>query len=146
MRVSTKGRYGLRMMVELASLYGQGPVLVETIAKAQGISGKYLHVIVGGLKASGLVRAIRGPSGGYELTRPPSEISALDVVSALEGRTCPVDCVERTDACPRSAQCAARDLWCEVGGAIDGVLGRLSLEELARRQKAKENAAAMYHI
>ncbi|MEN6368167.1 MAG: RrF2 family transcriptional regulator [Thermotogota bacterium] len=134
MRMSTRGRYGLRVMMELASQFGRGPVQVEGIAKSQAISGKYIHVLVTGLKSSGLVRAVRGPGGGYELTRDPSTITALDVVSALEGRTAPVPCVADAPACPRSDHCAARDVWCEVAAAIDRVLSGLTLSELALRQ------------
>jgi Rrf2 family protein len=89
MKVSTRGRYGLRVMIELAAQYGNGPVLVDGIAKNQEISGKYIHVIVSGLRSAGLVRSVRGPNGGYELTRSPSRITALDVISALEGKSAP---------------------------------------------------------
>ena len=71
MRVSTKGRYGLRIMVELALRHGSGPVLVTTIAQNQDLPGKYIHVLVGGLKAAGLITAVRGPNGGLELARIP---------------------------------------------------------------------------
>ena len=141
MKMSTRGRYGLRVMMELAKSYGEGPVLVDEIARAQGISGKYLHVLMGGLRSSGLILAARGRSGGYALAKKPSAITLLDVVSAMEGRTAPVDCVADRKVCPRSRRCAARDVWCDVATAIDGVLSSLTLEQFAARQKAKRRGA-----
>ncbi len=146
MKMSTKGRYGLRVMVELACHFGRGPVLVEDIAKNQEISGKYIHVLAAGLKSAGLVYAVRGPNGGYELTRSPANITALDVVSALEGKSTPVQCVADPSYCARSARCAAHDLWCEVAAAVDSVLSNLTLEQLAMRQRAKQEAPLTYHI
>ena len=146
MKMSTKGRYGLRVMIELASHFGRGPMLVDAIAKSQGISSKYIHVLVTGLKSAGLVRAVRGPNGGYELTRSPSRITALEVVSTLEGRSAPVECVENDSSCPRAGRCAARDVWCEVASAVDGVLASLTLDQLATKQQAKQEEPATYQI
>jgi Rrf2 family cysteine metabolism transcriptional repressor len=144
MKMSTKGRYGLRVMIELASNYGNGPMLVDEIAKNQNISGKYIHVLANALRTAGLVRAVRGPSGGYEMTENPAEITALDVVSALEGKTAPVDCVANASCCPRAGQCAARDVWCDLAGAIDDVLSRITLEKLVSQQRMKQNDNAPY--
>jgi Rrf2 family protein len=105
--MSTKGRYGLRLMMELASGYGRGPMLAEAIAKNQAISGKYIHLLANGLRTAGLLRAIRGPSGGYELARAPSAITALDVIAALEGPNAPLECVEDASSCDRANACAA---------------------------------------
>jgi Rrf2 family protein len=146
MKMSTKGRYGLRVMMELASHFGQGPLLVADIAKNQSISGKYIHVLVANLKSAGLVRAVRGPSGGYELSRNPSKITALEVISALEGRSAPVECVVDATSCPRSDLCAVRDVWCEVASAMDGVLGSLTLAQLASKQRNKQNESVTYNI
>ena len=137
MRMSTRGRYGLRVMMELASHFGRGPMPVDAIAQNQEISGNYIHVLIPGLKSAGLVRAVRGPSGGYELTRDPSSVTALDVISALEGKTAPVECVADSSSCPRASRCAARDMWCEVASAVDGVLSDLTLAQLAMKQRAK---------
>lgn len=137
MKMSTKGRYGLRVMMELAESYGKGPMLVDAIAKKQNISSKYIHLLANALRSAGLVRAVRGPNGGYELARPPEAITALDVVSALEGKSAPVDCVLDVSFCPRSANCAARDVWCEVASAVDGILGGMTLAHLSARQRTK---------
>ncbi len=131
MKMSTKGRYGLRLMVSLAMHYGDGPVRVDTVAAEQGISANYIHVLMGGLKAAGLVRAIRGPNGGYELTRKPAEITALDVVTVLEGDTMPVECVVQPGLCPRAATCPTREVWCQVTASVNGILQGLTLEALA---------------
>jgi Rrf2 family transcriptional regulator, cysteine metabolism repressor len=146
MKISTRGRYGLRVMMELAGHYGQGPLAVDSIAASQGISGKYIHVLVTGLRSSGLVRTVRGPSGGYELTRKPSAITALDVVSALEGSSAQVDCVVHATSCPRAGRCAARDVWCEVASAVDGVLSGYTLDQLCANQQAKDVEPSSYSI
>lgn len=142
MRMSTRGRYGLRVMMELAAHYGRGPVPVETIARNQEISGKYIHTLALGLKSAGLVRAVRGPSGGYELARDPSTITALEAVSALEGQLAPVECVADSSVCPRAPRCAAHDLWRSVKSAVDGVLSGLTLKDLAMEARSKQGKAS----
>ncbi len=137
MKMSTKGRYGLRVMVELAVQFGAGPVLVDEIAKRQGISAKYIRVLIAGLKTAGLLKAVRGPHGGYELTRAPAGITVLEVVTALEGSLAPVDCVADASHCNRAGCCATRDVWCDVAMAIERTLAGVTLEQLAMRQKAK---------
>jgi Rrf2 family cysteine metabolism transcriptional repressor len=146
MRMSTKGRYGLRLMMELASGYGRGPMLADAIAKNQTISSKYIHLLANGLRAAGLLRAVRGPSGGYELARAPSAITALEVIEALEGPNAPLECVEDATSCDRASGCAARDLWCDVAIAMDKVLSGITLEQLVARQRAKLNTCANYEI
>ena len=138
MKLSTKGRYGLRVMIELAVRAGLGPVPEEAIARQQALSGKYIHVLVAGLRSAGLVRTSRGPSGGYELARPPGEITALDVVEALEGPLAPVECIHSAASCPRIERCASREVWCEVSQAIRRVLGAWTLDRLAARQRDRE--------
>jgi Rrf2 family cysteine metabolism transcriptional repressor len=148
MKLSTRGRYGLRVMIELATRYGQGPVLVDAIAADQQIAASYIHVLMGALKSTGLVRSVRGRHGGYELARGPGSISALDVVQALEGVCAPVDCAVDDSTCPRSGGCVTREVWCELATAIEGVLGRHTLTSLAERQAQKAGApqAGLYSI
>lgn len=140
MRVSTKGRYGLRVMIELARHFDSGPVPVEIIAANQEISSKYIHVLVKGLRLAGLLRASRGRGGGYELARKPSSITALDIITALEGVCTPVHCVCRSDSCPRNASCRARGLWQDLARSIDDVLSRYTLEQLASADSPTGNA------
>ena len=146
MMVSTKGRYGLRLMIELASRFGQGPVLVGTIAENQGISASYIHILLARLKAAGLVRAFRGPTGGYELTREPTKIAVLDIVHALEGNSWPVACVAKQEWCARSGMCAAQDVWRELAVAMQKVLSDNTLEQLVIRQNRKTKDAATFEI
>jgi len=130
MKMSTKGRYGLRLMVCLAARYGQGPIGVEVIADEQAISPKYIHVLMGSLKTAGLIRSHRGRDGGYELARKPDAITAFEVVSALEGRTLPADCVAEPGICSRVSICPTRQVWCQMANAIDAVLKGITLENL----------------
>ena len=146
MKMSTRGRYGLRVMIELASRFGRGPVGVAAIAGNQGISGNYIHVLMAGLKSAGLVRAVRGPGGGYELARDPAGITALDIVSALEGESAPVECVVDDAFCPRVGRCAARGVWSSVASAMDGALSKLTLLDLARKELAARKETLTYHI
>ncbi|NMC72141.1 MAG: Rrf2 family transcriptional regulator [Myxococcales bacterium] len=146
MKMSTRGRYGLRVMMELANRWGRGPTPADVIAENQGISGKYIHVLVMGLRAAGLVRTARGPSGGYELAREPSSVTAKDVVAALEGRNAPVECVADAAACPRASRCAARKLWRDVATAVDDTLSGITLAQLAARQRGMAEGQPDYVI
>lgn len=139
MKMSTKGRYGLRVMLELALNYRQGPVLVDAIALNQGISGKYIHVLVGGLKSAGLIKAVRGPNGGYELARDPATMTILEIIQAMEGDLAPLDCVRDASSCSRVDSCASREIWCEVADAISKVLANHTLAELSHRQQGKDH-------
>lgn len=136
MKMSTKGRYGLRVMLELALNYKQGPVLVDAIALNQDLSGKYIHVLVGGLKTAGLIKAVRGPNGGYELARDPATITALEIIQAMEGDLAPLECVRNAPCCTRVNSCASRELWCEVASAMAQVLAGHTLAGLAQRQQS----------
>jgi len=138
MNISTKGRYGLRVMVELAKQFGKGPAMVDIIAQNQGISKKYIHQLIIRLKSAGLVRSVRGPKGGYELAKNPDSISALDVVEVMEGKITPVECVSDSSVCSRSGACVTRPIWCEVSSAIGGVLGGVNLKQLAAKQHAEQ--------
>lgn len=131
MKVSTKGRYGLRVMMELALQYGRGTVLVGDLAQAQNLPPKYLHVLLGNLRASGLVRAIRGPNGGYELARDPARITALEVVEAMEGK---VELASGGEE-GRPGPCATQELWEATTQAMTDVLGASTLATLADRHR-----------
>lgn len=134
MRISTKGRYGLRAMFELARSFGEGPLLMSTIAERQGLSRKHLHALLTSLKSAGLVRGIRGPGGGFVLTKVPSEIRLSEVLYALEGPLALVHCVPDRRACDRVNRCAARKVWQKLSGAIEEVLDGVTLEDLVSPQ------------
>ncbi len=138
MKLSTRGRYGTRLLLELASHNDGKPVLLKDIAKNQEISLPYLEHIVAPLVAAGIVKSTRGVHGGVWLAQPPQDIKIGDVVRLLDGPTAPVDCVVDPDTCHRSPTCAARDLWCELRDTIDNVLDAVTLEDLVKRQAKKD--------
>lgn len=142
MKGSAKGRYGLQLMVELALQFGRGPILVDTIAERQGLPPKFLRVLLGNLKTTGLVKVQRGPSGGCELARHPSHITALQVLEALEGRfggpTLPPNATHGARA--------VRELWTRSIEAARAVLGTATLADLAARQQALEVDSHGYSI
>ncbi|NMB77089.1 MAG: Rrf2 family transcriptional regulator [Myxococcales bacterium] len=135
MTPSTKVRYGLRILIELAVRYGSGPVQAETVAQAQGISAKYIRVLVGHLKNANLVRVSRGPHGGFQLARPPESITALDALKALDGPVFSPPCAQTAIHCLRAGSCAAQALWNEAFAAATSVFSSHTLDELARRER-----------
>jgi len=147
MKVSTRGRYGTRLMLDLALHQGNEPVLLRDISQRQDIPLAYLKHIVSPLIAGGLIRSSRGVKGGILLTRAPGQIKMDEVIRFLEGPIAAVECVDHPETCHRSGYCAARDIWTEIGEAIDGVLESITLQDLADRQKAKSpDRADMYCI
>ena len=139
MKISTKGRYGLRTLMDIAVHQVHGPVNLNDIAERQGISAKYLWQIVNLLKTAGFVRGTRGPKGGYVLLLNPSEISLLDVIQTLEGPISLVECVDDPAFCTRMASCVAHSVWEEVSQAIRGALRKITLAEILRRHAGAEN-------
>lgn len=136
LKLSTKSRYALRAMLELALREGRGAVQVREISKAQHISAKYLEQLLIPLHHAGLVLTERGPGGGYRLSRPAAAITALEVVEAVQGPLHLLECLARPHACDRSGTCAAQGLWAEVEAAISETLGRRTLDELRAQQRA----------
>jgi Rrf2 family protein len=141
MNLSTKGRYGVRFMLDLALNSQDHPVLLKDIAQRQEISEKYLWHLVDLLKNAGLVNSLRGVHGGYLLARPPEEISLRDIVSVLEGDLCLVGCVNNPAVCNRAGMCVMRDVWKETNDVIYNTLESVSLKNLVERQKDKIGAA-----
>lgn len=146
MKMSTKGRYGVRLMIDLALHSGEGPVLLKDIARRQGISEKYLWNLINPLKTVGLVRSIRGAHGGYRLAKEPAEISLKDIMRVLEGSLCLVDCVEDPSSCKRSPTCITRDVWCEASQGFLKTLETMTLEKMVDRHRVKAAGAAEYCI
>jgi len=133
MKLSTRGRYALRAMLDISLRAGEGPVLFRDISKRQDISDLYLAQLRSRLKTAGLVRSIRGPKGGFLLTKPPSQIRFIEIVEAMEGSSAPVECVEDAAVCSRGGVCPARTVWLEIKKAIDQVLESTTLYDLAVR-------------
>ncbi len=138
MKLSTRTRYGVRMMLALARHYGQGSVYLKDIAKIEEISEKYLSQIIIPLRGVGLVHSVRGAYGGYSLAKAPSEITLKDIVDVLEG-DCLVDCVRDPGVCPRTLSCASRDVWDLLGGKISELLASVTMEKLLQMDEEKAN-------
>jgi Rrf2 family protein len=137
MKLSTKGRYSVRFMIDLALHYGEGPILLKDIAERQKISDKYLWQLIPPLKNVGLVTSFRGAHGGYTLAKSPENITLNDIVTTVEGPLHLVDCVNDPSLCDRAETCVSRDLWDEVAQKISDVLESYTLDELARKQREK---------
>lgn len=148
MKISTKGRYGLRALIDLAASGTDGsPVFLSDIAKRQGVSEKYLEHIFSALHKGGIVKAQRGRKGGYLLNRAADQITILDIITILEGPCTLVDCVGNTSVCDKSNICVARDIWNGLGGAIRQILGGYTLASLVEMQELKgQQESAMYYI
>ena len=147
MRMSTKGQYGTRALVDLAQRYGKGPILVKDIAKRQGISQHYLEHLFIRLIAAGMLKSTRGAKGGFALARPPEQIKVSEVIELMEGSLAPVSCVDDPKACTRTSSCVMREVWSEMKAAMSGVLESTTLQSLVERQRSKDqNMAATYDI
>ena len=133
MRISTKGRYGLRTLMDIAMHQNNGAVTLNEVAKRQEISVKYLWQVINPLKTAGLLSVKRGAKGGYVLARRPEEISMLQVVNILEGPLSLVECLTHEDACNQIDTCVARSVWQEVNGAVAKVLGSITLADVLKR-------------
>lgn len=142
MKISTKGRYGTRAMVDIGENYGKGPVSLRELAERQGISMKYMEQIVPLLKTSGLVRSTRGARGGYVLARAPRDISLRDIVQALEGSWSLVDCLDDDNLCARSEKCVTYEIWDDLNKAIHNILDTTSLQDVIDRHRKKAKGAA----
>jgi Rrf2 family transcriptional regulator, cysteine metabolism repressor len=142
MRVSTKGDYGLRALIELAHHYGEGPVQSGQIAARQGIPVSYLDQLLTTMRRSGFIRSVRGPQGGHSLARDPDDLKLSDVLTVLEGSLAPVDWLD-DDVCPEKTR-AQRDVWLEIRDACVNILDRTTVADLARRDN--ERSAERYYI
>jgi len=129
MKLSTRSRYGLRALLEVA-IAGKGPVILRNVCEKQDLSAKYLERIFTDLKKAGIVGSVRGAGGGFLLLRPPSEITVLEIVRALEKGFGTADCVSDPAECDRSKKCPARKAWVRVTEAMLGALGSISLADL----------------
>ena len=130
MKLSTRTRYAVRAMIELAQNDSNRPLQLKIIAERQDISIKYLEQLMAVLRTAGFVRSVRGSKGGYVLAKAPDQIKLNEVVHQLEGPVTTVECVEDQDSCKRSADCAARYLWVQVEQAIEKVLKSITLQDL----------------
>lgn len=141
MKVSTKGRYALRLMLDLAMNGEEGNVIrIKDIAERQQISDKYLEQIISVLNKAGYVRSVRGPQGGYTLKKKPEEYTVGMILRLTEGSLAPVPCVEEEELfCEREKQCATVEVWKRLNDAVNNVLDNMTLADLVEIQKEKMN-------
>lgn len=148
MKLTTKGRYAARAMLELALNHGNGSIQLREIAQKQEISERYLERMMTALVTAGLVRSTRGQNGGFSLAKNPNEILLSQIIQAVEGSLSLVDCVDDDQWCSRADICITRDIWVKVKEAMLDVLNGINLEQMVKMQKKKLNQPGhkMYHI
>ncbi|ADO58038.1 cysteine metabolism transcriptional regulator CymR [Paenibacillus polymyxa] len=139
MKISTKGRYGLTIMMELAARFGEGPTSLKSIAEKNQLSEHYLEQLIAPLRNAGLVKSIRGAYGGYILANEPSGVTAGDIIRVLEGPISPVDFTEEDDP-------AKRQLWLRIRDSIAEVLDSTTLKDLITYQEHDELDNYMFYI
>ena len=151
-RLSTKGRYGTRLLLNLAARYGDGTpsVILKSISEEEEISIRYLEQIIIPLKLNKIVRSIRGAGGGYALSRPPSQIKLSDVLRILEGTCCLVECVDDETFCDRRSFCATHEVWKGATEILKNYFSNLTLQDLVeiqekKKKKGRDKAKAKNH-
>ena len=139
-RLSTKGRYGTRLMLNLAKHYNNSDhsIVLKNLSKEENISIRYLEQIIIPLKLNKLVKSIRGAGGGYKLSRPPSKIKLIEILNALEGPCCLVECVEDDEYCQRIPICAVHEVWKEASYMLKDYFKSISLEDLIKLDEKKK--------
>ena len=139
-RLSTKGRYGTRLMLNLAHNYNNGneAIILKNVSDEENISIRYLEQIIIPLKINKLVKSIRGAGGGYILARHPSQIKLSDILDSLEGTMCLVECVEDDDYCKRTDECATHEVWKEASLMLKDYFESMTLQDLAAQENKKK--------
>jgi Rrf2 family transcriptional regulator, cysteine metabolism repressor len=132
MKLSTKGRYGLKAMFDLAIHYGNDPIPLTQISERQNISVNYLEQLIAPLRKAGLVNSVRGAQGGYMLSKKPEEITVGEILVILEGSLAPSDCVKGVieDSCSNAEYCATRMIYEKIKKSIDDVVYSISLQDM----------------
>jgi len=133
MEISTRVRYAVRIMLDLALSTDTSLIRGKEISERQGISLSYLDNLMVPLRTAGLVRAVRGPGGGFILAKPPAQIKISNIWAAVEGPICLVDCLHKPELCPQYEQCTTRNIWLEANQAFDAVLESWSLEDMKNK-------------
>lgn len=132
MKLSTRGRYGLKAMFQLSLYYGEGPIPLKQIADKQGLSENYLEQLFSILRKEGLVKSVRGAQGGYMLSREPKDITVGQVLRCLEGNMAPSDCVIDGEEieCEREEICVTKLVWIKIKDSIDEVIDSITLQDM----------------
>ncbi|SFA69403.1 transcriptional regulator, BadM/Rrf2 family [Lentibacillus halodurans] len=139
MKISTKGRYGLTIMLELARKHGNGPTSLKTIAREKDLSEHYLEQLASPLRNAGLIKSVRGAYGGYVLAKDPRDIKAGDIIRVLEGPISPVEGIEDEEP-------AKQALWIRIRDAVKEVLDTTTLDDLKRHENDHQQDAYMFYI
>ncbi len=147
MKLSTKGQYGVKAMFDLAMRYSDEFVPLKQVAESQVIPENYLEQLVAQLRKAGLVESVRGPQGGYRLSRDPAEITIGEIIRLLEGPITLVDCApeEGESSCKRAEACVTRGIWAKMSASIAAVVDSITLADLCQDANAK-NQVGMFHI
>ncbi|BAK81265.1 RrF2 family transcriptional regulator [Candidatus Arthromitus sp. SFB-rat-Yit] len=130
MKMSTRGRYGIKAMLELALSYDTEMMSVRSIAQKQKISELYLEQLFSTLKKANLIKSVRGAKGGYSLTRKPKEITIKDIIDVVEGPINISDCAENNSTCDNLDRCATRVLWVKIRDAINNIFSSVTLQDI----------------
>ena len=130
MKLSTRGRYGIHAMYELAANYGGSPVSIKALAEKQNIPEAYLEQLIAVLRKDELVVSIRGAQGGYRLARTPEEITVGDVLRSLEGGLRLIDCLEEEETCGKSCACPSRIVWKKLSDGLNAIVDSITLKDM----------------
>ncbi len=130
MKLSTRGRYGLKAMYRIALHYGQGPISLKTIAEAENLSESYLEQIFLVLRKESLLDSVRGPQGGYMLAKEPDSITVGEILRPLEGDLAPSDCVMDDYKCENGEDCVTKVVWSRIKNSIDEVVDSITLQDM----------------
>lgn len=131
MKISTKARYGLRILIDIVQFGGDRPRMIREISESQGISQKYIGRLIIDLRKAGILRSVRGAKGGYVLKKKPTDLSILEIVEVMEGKMGLVKCVISPKVCKRSPACPSRQIWCKLTNEMRGALARTKLSDVA---------------
>lgn len=136
MRLSTRGRYGLKAMYQLAMHYGEGPIPLKQIADKENLSENYLEQLVSQLRREGLLNSVRGAQGGYMLAMPPKDITVGNILRILEGNLAPADCIIEDDyECANEDNCVTKLVWIKIKDSIDQVVDSITLQDMIEESK-----------
>ncbi len=144
MKISARSDYGVRALTDLAQHYGKGPIPSNEVAARQAIPEPYLDQLMTVLRKAGLIRSMRGPSGGHVLAKDPSEITLAEVVGVLEGSMAPIACVDETSDCPQIGSCVQREVWVKLKEGTKQVLDGITIADLAAKQSRREERPMFY--